>query len=296
MERDSLLYKLRRKLQIIAYDLLPKEWLSQIYAKIVLGKFLNLKKAITFNEKINWLKIYFYPKNELVVKCSDKYAVRSYVSEKGFSDKLTHLLGVWDNAKDINWESLPDKFILKCTHGSAYNILCSNKILLNKKQTVKTLNKWIKEDFGKFNIEPHYSQIKDRKIICEEFLGEKIIDYKFFCFHGEPKFYYVSSNMIDDRRCEMSFFNLDGTKIPLIRKDYKDMGDVQIPEFFDEMLNMSRVLSKDFPFVRVDFFLANNTYYFAELTFAPAGGLMPINPRTFDLKWGRMLKIKDLSI
>lgn len=294
MERNSIIYKTRRKVQTVAHKLFSDEFMSKLYYKIVLKEKLDLDKPRTFNEKIQWCKLYYYPQNNLVVKCADKYAVRSHIENKGYGYTLTPLLGNWEDAENIEWKDLPNSFVLKCNHGCAYNIVVPDKNKLNKKETINQLNKWLKEDFGAFNIELHYSKISPRKIICEEFLGENITDYKFFCFNGEPKFIYVSNDLIHDRQAQIGFFYLDGTKMPLKRDDYTDIPEVQLPSFFDEMLNMARDLSKDFPFVRVDFFLANDRYYFAELTFTPGAGMMPFNPKKYDLEWGNMLDISSL--
>ena len=294
MERDSIAYKLRRKGQVLASKILPGELLSKIYCKAVLGKNVDLKNPKTFNEKIQWCKLHYYPKNKTVVQCADKYAVREYIKEKGLEHTLVPLLGAWKDARDIDWDTLPEKFVLKCAHGCAYNILCPDKNKLDKEATVKQLNKWLKEDFGAFNLEWHYSQISPRMIVCEEFLGACITDYKFFCFNGEPKCIYVSNDLIHDRQAQIGFFDLEGKKLPLKRDDYTDIEEVILPAFFSEMLENAKALCKEFPFVRVDFFLANDRYYFAELTFTPGAGMMPFNPDKYDLEWGEMLDITNL--
>ena len=240
------------------------------------------------------MKINYYPNNPLVIQGADKYAVRRYVEDKGFGDLLVPLLGVWNNAKDIQWEKLPDKFVLKCNHGCAYNILCGDKNNFNTSGATKQLNEWLKEDFGSFNIELHYSKIQPRLITCEEYLGDCIMDYKYFCFNGEPKYIYVSNDLVHDRQAQIGFFYLDGKKMPMTRDDYTDIAEIELPEFYDEMTEAARMLCKDFPFVRVDFFIANNRYYFAELTFTPGAGMMPFNPEKFDLEWGSILNIKGL--
>ncbi len=127
MERDSILYKIRRKIQVFASYFIPDEYLRKIYYWIILKRKLHLKKPLTFNEKIHWLTRNYLVKNDLVAKCSDKFTVREYIKEKGLSDLLTTLYGSWDNANEIDWASLPEKFVLKCNHGCAYNILCSDK-------------------------------------------------------------------------------------------------------------------------------------------------------------------------
>ena len=295
MERDSFLYKARRKCQVIAHKVVSNEAMSKLYFKIVLHKKLNLDNPQTFNEKIQWMKLYYYPKNPLVVNGSDKFAVRDYIEKKGYGNKLVPLLGVWDRAEDIDWDRLPDRFVLKCNHGCAYNIVVPDKSKLDKASTIKQLNTWLKEDFGAFNIELHYSAIKHHRITCEEFLGENITDYKFFCFNGEPNFIYVSTDLIHDRQAQIGFFFLDGKKMPLRRDDYTDIPMVTLPPFFDEMKKAAVTLCKDFPFVRVDFFIANNTWYFAELTFTPGAGMMPFNPESFDLEWGKKIDISELK-
>ena len=291
MERDSFLYKARRKCQVLAHKIVPDEAMSKLYYRIVLHKKLNLKNPQTFNEKIQWMKLYYYPKNQLVIDGADKYEVRSYIKDKGYGDKLVPILGVWDKAEDIDWDNLPDRFVLKCNHGCAYNIVVPDKSNLDKVATVKQLNEWLREDFGAFNIELHYSAIRHHRITCEEFLGDNITDYKFFCFDGKPNCIYVSTDLIHDRQAQIGFFYLDGKKMPLHRDDYTDIPEVTLPDFYDEMKQAAEELCKDFPFVRVDFFVANNTWYFAELTFTPGAGMMPFNPEKFDLEWGKMINL-----
>lgn len=291
MERDSFLYKARRQCQVIAHKIMPDKVMCKFYSRILLKKKVDLKNPQTFNEKVQWLKLHDYPTNQLVIDGADKYKVRAYVEEKGLGNILVALIGHWEKPEDIEWDMLPEKFVLKCNHGCAYNILCNDKSTFDKEDAIKKMRKWMKEDFGAFNIETHYSKIKPH-ITCEEFLGDCIIDYKFFCFSGEPKYIYVSSDLVHDRQAQIGFFYLDGTKMPLIRDDYAPMDIEELPPFFDQMKEAARVLCQDFPFVRVDFFLANNTYYFAELTFTPSGGMMPFNPDKYDLEWGKLI---DLS-
>jgi hypothetical protein len=291
VERDTFLYRFRRRCQILAHAFLPDEFLSGLYCRVVLCKRLNLREPRTFNEKIQWLKLYYYPRTPLIVQATDKYTVRDYIREKGYADRAVPLLGVWDKAEKIDWNSLPDSFVLKCSHGCAYNIVVPDKSKLDRRAAARQLNAWLREDFGAFNIEPHYSAIRHRRIICEEYLGENLTDYKFFCFNGRPEYIYVSKDLIHDRQAQIGFFYLDGRKMPLHRDDYTDIPEVELPPFFPEMLRAAQTLCRDFPFVRVDFFLANNTWYFAELTFTPGAGMMPFNPESCDLEWGNMLDL-----
>lgn len=293
MERSNPLYKIRRKLQVLAYHVLPHDVLSKLYYHILIRDTLNLSNPQTLNEKLQWLKLYYFPNSNLAIQCADKYQVRKYIKEKGVEDKLTSLFGVWEKAEDIDWDLLPQKFVLKCTHGCAYNIICNDKENFNKSLAIKQLNKWLKENFAAFNVELHYGKIKHRRIIAEEFLGDKLIDYKFFCFNGQPRFLYISSDLINDRQAQIGFFDIDGNKIPLIRSDYEDIGDIVMPECFSEMIEVSKKLSEDFPFVRVDFFKTKNSYVFAELTFTPSAAMMPLNPKKYDVEWGKLLDLSD---
>lgn len=295
MERDSLLYKARRKCQVIAQKIMSDETMCKFYSRILLKKKVDLKNPKTFNEKIQWLKLHDYPNNQLVIDGADKYKVREYVEKKDLGDILVPLLGHWDRPEDIDWEKLPDKFVLKCNHGCAYNILCNNKSAFDKDGAIKKMKKWMKEDFGAFNIETHYSKIKPH-ITCEEFLGDCIVDYKFFCFNGKPEYIYISSDLVHDRQAQIGFFYLDGTKMPLVRDDYEPMDIDELPPFFKNMKKDAKILCEEFPFVRVDFFVTNDTYYFAELTFTPSGGMMPFNPDRYDLEWGNMLDISELRM
>ena len=295
MERDSLLYKARRKCQVIAQKIMPDETMCKFYSRILLKKKVDLKNPKTFNEKIQWSKIHDYPTNHLVINGADKYRVREYVEKKGLGNRLVPLIDHWEKPDDIEWDRLPNKFVLKCNHGCAYNILCNDKESFNKADAMSKMKKWMREDFGAFNIEPHYSKIKPH-ITCEKYLGECITDYKFFCFNGAPKYIYISSDLIHDRQAQIGFFYLDGKKMPLVRDDYAPMDIEELPSFFVNMKRDAKILCEEFPFVRVDFFVTNDTYYFAELTFTPSGGMMPFNPDKYDLEWGNMLDISALRM
>ena len=252
MERDSVLYKIRRKIQVIAHRFFSDDFMSKLYFKIVLKEKLNLKQPKTFNEKLQWLKLYYYPNNDLVIKCADKYRVREYIKDKGYEDTLVPLIAVWDNTDDIDWNKLPKKFVLKCNHGCAYNLICNDKEKFDKQNAEKQLDKWLKEDFG------------------------------------------ASSDLIHDRQAKIGFFNLDGSKMELQRDDYENISSIKLPSFYNQMVDMASDLCKDFPFVRVDFFVTKNKYYFAELTFTPSACMMPFNPKKVDLEWGNLLNISNL--
>lgn len=292
--KRSWVYRVRRKFQILFFNCFSKEFVSKTYFKYVMKYKLNLKSPQTFNEKIQWLKLYEWPKNDLVIKCSDKYLVRSYLEDNGYSNYLNSLIGIYDSADQINWDELPNQFVLKCNHGCAYNIICKDKAKLNIKKTKKTLNKWMKEDFGKFNAEIHYSKI-NRKIICEKYLGDNLIDYKFFCFNGKVKLIYIAIDSESDTNKEREiFFDEKGNELDLINSDYEKYSEARLPNNYKELISISEDLARPFPFVRVDWYIKDSNIVFGELTFTPSGGMMKMNPPKYDRIYGEMLDIEEL--
>lgn len=242
--------------------------------KRTLGKKLNLRNPKEFNEKLMWLKFNKYFNNPLITKCADKYKVREYVKECDCEEILNDLIGVYNKAEEINWDKLPPKFALKCNHGAGYNIICTDKNELDKEQTIKKLNKWMKEDYSKIAAELQYKDIP-RKIIIEKYLemGEKKLptDYKIYCFNGKAKVILVMNDR--DTKVTREFYNEKWERIHL--RDYEGSPKVETkkPENLNEMINYAERLSKPFEFVRVDFYDINGKVVFGELTFTPTGCL-----------------------
>lgn len=270
---------------------------SKIMYRFFVHKKLNLNPPLTFNEKICWLKLKKFPEDRMVVRCADKYEVHDYIRQKGYGNLLVNILGVWDSANDIDWDMLPNRFVLKCTHGCAYNIICTDKNSFNKKRAVKQLNHWLKEDFGLVSGEPHYSKIK-RRIICEEFLEGELIDYKFYCFNGEPRFYYAAITPNGDFHNNMicDFFKPNGELADFYRLDHNRF-DIcpEVPDNLSQMLEIARRLSEDFVFVRVDLMNVRDNLYFSELTFTPSAGMMPLAPDDADEMIGKWLDLSEYS-
>lgn len=288
--------KFLREIRKLCTTLHPVAANSIMYFALM-KKRLNLKNPGTFNEKINWLKFNVFPKDPLVIRCSDKIAVREYIAEKNCGNLLNDLYGTWNAAENIDWEVLPDQFVLKCNHGCGYNILCTDKSKLDKKETIKQLNSWLKEPFWKVSCEPHYKQIVPQ-ILCEKYLGRNIIDYKFFCFDGEPLFFYISQNNDGDfHDGRFAMFDTEGNYAPFQRADHKQFEEKpEIPVQLKEMLEICRCLSEDFPFVRVDLFVIDGRIYFSELTFTPCSGMMPLSPETADAELGQKLMIERYCV
>ena len=286
----SFIYKLRRKLQYYAFDILGAETMSKIYFRIVLKQKLHLDNPQTFNEKIQWYKLFYCPNNPEVIICSDKYRIREYLRKKNLVKYAIPLIGVWERTEEIPWNDLPDKFVLKCNHGCAYNIICKDKNSIDKKKIMSQLDKWLREDFGKFNAEIHYSQIKPR-IVCEEYLGDGIdnflVDYKIHCFNGEPRFVLICSDR-EGNKSNYNYYDLKWSRLDYSNTQVKEF---KRPNSFDEMISISKIIANDFPFIRVDFYEINNQPIIGELTFVPAGGLDETLPKKADYEIGKMLSL-----
>ncbi len=257
-------------------------------------KRLNLKNPTTFNEKLMWLKL--YEDDSQKARCADKYLVRDYVSQLGYSNILVDLFKVYENVEEISFQELPESFVMKCTHGSGFNIICPNKEKMDKKQTIVQLKKWMKSDYGLRAAEPHYSKIKPR-IIVERFLDDELngqlpTDYMIHCFHGTP---HVIEVGVDNGDKEKMFgtFNCDWDVLPYF-DDSVTLGEViNKPGRLEEMLEISRELSKAFTYVRVDLYYSDNKIYFGELTFTPAACLDYDFINDADLQMGELL---DLTV
>jgi hypothetical protein len=291
--RLQILIHRRKKL---AYSDLEK-LIRQMYKK-AFEKYPDLENPVTYNEKIQWLKVHWY--DPLAEQCADKYAVRSYIEEKVGKDYLPELHGVWDRVEDIDFDKLPDKFVLKSTHASGHVIICRDKSKLNHRKACRTMAGWLKMDFFAFGGEWVYRNIP-RRIICEELikgptifsprLGRLIdqspLDYKILCFQGEPKLLFITSDR--EQSLKVDFYDCDWKWQPF-KRYYPNKGNVfPRPKELDKILDMAKILSKPFPHVRVDFYLENDRIIIGELTFFPGCGMEPFEPEQYDEIVGKYL-------
>jgi hypothetical protein len=238
----------------------------------VTGKLLNLNNPVRFDDKLQWLKLYW--NDSLVTDCADKYEMYNYAKANGSVEVLNNLLAVYDTTEEIEWDALPPKFALKCTHGCGYNIVTKNKSELDKEEVFKKLNTWMKEKFGREYLELHYDDIKP-KIILEEYIenneGLLPLDYKIYCFNGVAKLVLVCSGRGGDLKRD--FFDLDWNRLNLGYKNNESSNQIKIPGSFQEMIKHSEYLAKPFPFVRVDFYDKDGIAILGELTFTPAANM-----------------------
>lgn len=242
---------------------------------------LNLNKPQNICEKMLWLKLNTYYNNPIITQCVDKYKVREYIQEKGCAELLNELIGVYDKVEEIQWENLPEQFVLKCNHGCKYNLICEDKSTFDIEQAKGKLRSWMKEDFWKIFGEVNYKYVA-KKIVCEAYLndglGKSLRDYKFYCINGEPKLMEVCMNRQENSgHPDEYFFDMDYNYQPpqmhnsgLINGKLDELP--RRPISFEKMKEYARILSVDFPFVRVDFYEVNRTPVFSELTFTSAAG------------------------
>lgn len=243
--------------------------------KMNTGKTLDFNNLKTFTEKLQWIKL--YDATPLKSRLTDKYLVRNWVAEKIGEQYLIPLLGVWDDFDDINFDDLPNQFVLKCNHGSAMNIIVRNKKKFNKYSARRKINAWLACDYAaRPNLELHYTRI-DRKIIAEKFManGEvrDLTDYKFSCFNGKLSHCKVISGRTTDHR--LDYFDLnwkpmdhERTKPP--KSEHPEL--ITKPQNFELMKELAIKLAEGFAFVRVDFYEIDGKVYFGEMTFTPGAG------------------------
>jgi hypothetical protein len=258
------------------------------------GLNLDLDNPKTIQDKINWMKL--YDSTPLKTKCADKILVHDYCKEKLGVDLCIPILKIYDKVEDIKWDELPDRFVIKCNHGSGMNIIVKDKSKLNIPEAETKLRRFMKDDFA-FHVgyEMHYHDIP-HKIFVEEYKEDEnqknsLYDYKFWCFNGEPKFMTIGDG---NGHGTMKFYDMNFSKIDIKRKDYKIMlTDPDKPKNFDDMVKYSKILSKDFKLVRVDFYEISGKLYLGELTFTPGAGFFKYENPKDDIIVGGFLNLKD---
>lgn len=275
-----------------------EEFLKKKY-KVLMGKELNLNPPVTFNEKLQWLKIHDH--NPLYTTMVDKYAAKDYVANIIGKEHIIPTLGVWDHFDEIDFEQLPNEFVLKCTHDSGGLVICPDKNKLDRNAAKRKIEKCLKRNYYWSGREWPYKDVKPR-IIAEKYMtdgtnkafkvNKSLTDYKFYCFNGEPKYLYVSDNMAEHDKAHISFLNMDYSKAEFKRTDYQSFKNIPTcPVSFEQMRRLAIKLSKDTKFLRVDFYEINRQIYFGELTFYPCSGFMPFEPEEWDTKLGNMIQL-----
>ena len=255
---------------------------------------LNLKNPITFNEKIQWLKLYYRdPKYVMLV---DKLKVKDYIKNNFQDLNVIPTIGVWDNANDVDFNMLPEQFVIKCTHDSGSTIICNNR---NEFDVEKAREKLIRAQNRNMFFpgrEWVYKYVKPR-IIAEPFLknndSEELVDYKFMCFNGEVKLSFVCSDRFSPEGLHVTFFDRNWEVMPFTRHYPKKTEEIRKPDCYDQMVQLAEQMSIDMPFVRIDFYEINHSVYFGEYTFFPGSGLEEFEPEGWDEIIGNWITLPE---
>ena len=277
------------------YRLLPDSVYIPLKVKKHAGYWPNLRNPKTFNEKLQWLKM--YDRKPEYMAMVDKYEAKKYVADRIGQAHIIPNYGVWDSFDQIDFDSLPNQFVLKCTHDSGGLVVCRDKAKLDLVAAKEKITAALNNNYYWQAREWAYKGLKPR-IIAEQYMEDEnnpqLMDYKFYCFDGEPKFLYLSKGLEDHATASISFVDLDFKEMYFSRSDYKRFAEIPPkPEKFEQMLQFARTLSKGIPFLRVDLYQVNGQVYFSELTFVPGGGWMPFAPRSADAEVGKLLKLPD---
>ena len=295
MNKKELLIKLKYLLKF-----LPDETYLKLYYFLVFKRRLNLDNPKTFNEKLQWLKL--YDRKEYYTTLVDKYEVREYVKQKIGEQYLVPIYGIWDNFDDIDFEKLPNQFVIKCTHDSGGNVICKNKNELNIKEAKKKIQKCLSKNFYYCGREWPYKNVKPR-IIVEKYLEDvsnsELKDYKFMVFNQKVKCSFVCSGRYSNEGLTLDFYDLDRNKMPFRRKYRNSSETIEKPKNYLKMIELAEKLSEEMIFDRVDFYEINGKIYFGEITLYPGGGFEKFSPEKYDEilgSWIDLNKDKDKKL
>ena len=258
---------------------------------------LNLKNPVRYTEKLQYLRLFVDPKDPKVVRCAGRVGVRDYVKECGFEANLIPSLGIYDSFDQIPFDTLPNQFVMKCSHASGFNQIVKDKAHLNRDEARVRFSQWLKTDYGRKTVERHYSPIKPQ-ILIERYIGNENslpIEYKIHVFNGVARNLYVVTGRGGDIRYTQYYIDwtpFDGSQFNGWLK-----ADVPLekPKNFDEMVRMAEKLASPFPFVRVDLYNIDGQIYFGEMTFTPAKGTLIFDDDQTDFEQGRWLDLSQVK-
>ena len=274
-----------------------KLFLSLLY-RLTFFKSLDWQNPKTFNEKLQWLKL--YDRRPEYTTYVDKYKVREYISKTLGEEYLIPLLGEWDNPDEIDFDKLPNRFVLKCNHNSGLGMcICKDKTKLDLEVVRNELRKGLAQDYYLSLREWPYKNVP-RKIIAEKYMVDEsetlsLRDYKFMCFDGKVKCSFVCSDRNTKNGLHVTFYDLDWNVLPFERHYPSRKEGLLKPKSYDEMVILAEKLSKGIPFVRVDFYEINGKVYFGELTFYPGSGFEEFTPQSADEWLGGFIKLPNRS-
>ena len=276
-----------------AYKSLSDERFLKLAYKINLKKQLNLEHPVTFNEKLQWLKL--YDRKPEYITMVDKYAVKQYVAERIGEEYIIPTLGVWDKFEDIDFDSLPNQFVLKCTHDSGGLVICRDKSNFDIQAAKKKITKCLKQNYYYAHREWPYKNVK-HQIIAEVYMEDSVTaelrDYKFFCFNGEPRMLFVATErQKEGEEVKFDFFDMEYNHLDVRNGHPNASVPPAKPSQFELMKKLAAVLSHGIPHVRVDFYEVDGKVYFGEMTFFHFSGFVPFEPEEWDVRLGEWISL-----
>lgn len=271
--------------------LLSDSYFLKLQYRCVFGKKPNMSTPQSFSEKLLWLKLFDHrPEYTMMV---DKYAVKKYVADIIGEQFVIPTIGVWNRPEEIEWDTLPDQFVLKCTHDSGGLVICKDKSKLDKNAAIEKLNSSLKREYYKVAREWQYKNVPKR-IIAEKYMEDKTFgelpDYKFFCFDGEVKALFIGTER-GSGDVKFDFYDADFNHLDLVQIHPMSGKDLPKPEHFEKMKELASKLSKGYPHLRVDLYNVNGDIYFGEITLFHHGGIVPFHPEKWDYTFGSWIKL-----
>lgn len=290
---ELLLIKLARKNIIKMSD---QKFLDLCF-DYYLGKKINWKNPQTYNEKLQWLKI--YDRQDSYTKMVDKYEAKEYVKNIIGGEYIIPTIGIYDKFENIDFEKLPQQFVMKCTHDSGGLVICKDKSKLNLKEAKRKINQCLKVNYFNCWKEWPYKNVKPR-IIIEKYMtnddSDGINDYKFFCFNGKVKLLFIATDRVNENEeTKFDFYDENFNHLPIKNGHPNALVPPSKPLNFEKMKELAEILSKDIPHLRVDFYEINGKIYFGELTFSHWAGMVPFEPEEYDLILGNWIDISNIK-
>lgn len=259
------------------------------------NKKLDLKNPQTFNEKLQWLKL--YNRVPLYTTLVDKYTVKKWVSEKIGAQYVIPTLGIWEKFEDIDFDMLPNQFVLKCTHDSGGLVICKEKKSMNVALARNTIDKSLKRNYYYSSREWPYKNVKPM-VIAEKYMEDsechELRDYKFYTFNGEPRFMLLATNrQCKEKSLSFDYYDMEFNHLPLVNHWHPNNTTdlIHKPVTFEKMKELALILAEGIPHVRVDFYEVNGKIYFGEMTFFDMGGFLKLHPDSWDQEWGDLIKL-----
>lgn len=281
---NPVLFWLKQRAAMLVPD---KMYLSMLY-RVHFRRALDWKHPSTFNEKLQWLKL--YNRRPEYVMMVDKFQVKDYVASMIGREYIIPTLGVWESASAIDWDSLPDKFVLKCTHDSGGIVICKDRSALDIRAAARKLDSCLRTRFYYLTREWPYKGVTPRIIAepyMEDSVSKELVDYKFFCFNGKAKFLFVATDRNKEgEETKFDFFDMDYRHLPVTNGHPNAEVPPAKPERFDEMVRVAEKLSSGIPHVRIDLYQADGRVYFGEMTFFHWSGMVPFSPESWDRVFG----------